>query len=234
MPEYLHPGVYVQEESSGAKPIEAAGTSTACFVGETSRGRPNYPTFVTSWLQFERLFGTFDKERHLPLAVYHFFLNGGRRAYILRVLPSTTFNEDGSVDRQGAVAATATMTIGGATKALSIVAAGAGRWAENIQISVTQNKYNRALTDWRIFQLNADNKREDLEVFQGFGGKESGDKFYAALINRDSSYIRIEPDSSGMFPEWDTPTVPTTATPPVGTAAAAAAADEPAELAKAT
>ena len=30
---YLAPGVYVEEVSSGARPIEAVGTSTAAFVG---------------------------------------------------------------------------------------------------------------------------------------------------------------------------------------------------------
>ena len=37
MPEYLSPGVYVEEVSGGAKPIEAVGTSTACFIGFTER-----------------------------------------------------------------------------------------------------------------------------------------------------------------------------------------------------
>ena len=86
MPEYLHPGVYVQEESSGARPIEGASTSTAAFVGTAARGRPNYPTFVTSWTQFERIFGGFDKNHPMPLSVYQFFQNGGVRAYIVRVL----------------------------------------------------------------------------------------------------------------------------------------------------
>ena len=30
---YLSPGVYVEEVDSGARPIEAVGTSTAAFVG---------------------------------------------------------------------------------------------------------------------------------------------------------------------------------------------------------
>ena len=33
MPEYLHPGVYVTEIASGAKPIEGVSTSTADLIG---------------------------------------------------------------------------------------------------------------------------------------------------------------------------------------------------------
>jgi len=49
MPEYLAPGVYVEETSFRAKSIEGVGTSTTAFVGPTRRGpvgaalaRPNW------------------------------------------------------------------------------------------------------------------------------------------------------------------------------------------------
>ncbi len=38
MPEYLAPGVYVEEVNTGPRPIEGVSTSTAGFVGETERG----------------------------------------------------------------------------------------------------------------------------------------------------------------------------------------------------
>ena len=37
MPTYLTPGVYVEEVSSGKKPIEGVGTAVAAFVGLTRR-----------------------------------------------------------------------------------------------------------------------------------------------------------------------------------------------------
>ena len=43
MPEYLAPGVYVEEVNTGPRPIEGVSTSTAGFVGETERG-PTRPT----------------------------------------------------------------------------------------------------------------------------------------------------------------------------------------------
>ena len=38
MPEYLAPGVFIEEIERGPRPIEGAATSTAAFLGETERG----------------------------------------------------------------------------------------------------------------------------------------------------------------------------------------------------
>ena len=54
MPEYLAPGVYVEEIHTGPRPIEGVSTSTAGFVGETERG-PTRPTLVTSWPDYQRM-----------------------------------------------------------------------------------------------------------------------------------------------------------------------------------
>ena len=40
---YLSPGVYVEEVSSGSKPIEGVGTAVAAFVGFTEKGPANDP-----------------------------------------------------------------------------------------------------------------------------------------------------------------------------------------------
>ena len=56
MPEYLSPGVYVEEIDAGPKPIAAVATSTAGAVGVTLRG-PTTPTLVTNYGEFVRTFG---------------------------------------------------------------------------------------------------------------------------------------------------------------------------------
>lgn len=40
-PEYLSPGVYVEEVPGASKPIEAVGTSTVGFIGESKKGPVN-------------------------------------------------------------------------------------------------------------------------------------------------------------------------------------------------
>jgi len=92
MPEYLAPGVYVEEIEIGAKPIEGVSTSTVGMVGAAERGKATgLPVLVTSFADFERKYGgflgsQFGKDRYLAYAVDDYFRNGGQRLYIMRVL----------------------------------------------------------------------------------------------------------------------------------------------------
>ena len=99
MPEYLSPGVYVEEIDTGNKPIEGVSTSTAGMVGVTERGPENVPVLVTSNGEFLRIFGGELRlsdftdlggrvHGYLSHAIQGFFVNGGRRSYVVRVLPN--------------------------------------------------------------------------------------------------------------------------------------------------
>ena len=85
MPTYLSPGVYMEEVSSGSKPIEGVGTAVAAFVGFAERGPANQPTLVTNWTQFTQTFGDFVDGSYLAHSVYGYFLNGGGAAYVVRI-----------------------------------------------------------------------------------------------------------------------------------------------------
>jgi phage tail sheath protein FI len=79
MPEYLSPGVYVEEIERGPRPIEGVPTSTAAFLGETERG-PLRPKLVTSYNDYTRWFGNvFADDLYMPHAASGFFDNGGTR-----------------------------------------------------------------------------------------------------------------------------------------------------------
>ena len=85
---YTYPGVYIEEVSSGVRPIESASTSTAAFIGQTKKGS-DAPTLIFSWTDYVNQFGDIqdlgDKPDPMGLAVYTFFLNGGGAAYIVKV-----------------------------------------------------------------------------------------------------------------------------------------------------
>jgi phage tail sheath protein FI len=111
MPEYLSPGVYIQEVPSSLKAIEGVSTSTAAFVGNCARGPvpgfnpfanpPNpprgdfqpaidpTPVLVTTWGDYARLFGQppadLSLNAYLSWAAQAFFNNGGKRLYVARV-----------------------------------------------------------------------------------------------------------------------------------------------------
>lgn len=83
--QFKQPGVYVEEISIAPKSIEGISTSTVGFLGETQKG-PAAPTLVTSWQQFQTVYGGyFGEDKLLPHAVEGFFLNGGQRCYVRKV-----------------------------------------------------------------------------------------------------------------------------------------------------
>ncbi|MCA9559265.1 MAG: phage tail sheath family protein [Myxococcales bacterium] len=85
MAEYLSPGVYVEEVPGASKPIEAVGTSTVGFIGESNKGPVNQVVFCPNWSTFVKNFGDFADSDHLAHAVYGFFNNGGSRCFVLNV-----------------------------------------------------------------------------------------------------------------------------------------------------
>jgi phage tail sheath protein FI len=82
---YLSPGVYVEEVDRGSKPIEAVGTNTVGFLGESMFGPHNQAVLVTNWSQFVKTFGDFTQSTYLAHAVYGFFNNGGSRCFVVNV-----------------------------------------------------------------------------------------------------------------------------------------------------
>jgi uncharacterized protein len=113
MPEYLAPGVYVEEVSYRSKSIEGVGTTTTGFVGPTRYGPVDLPLeVVTSLVEFERTYGDrhrlefwaedasalIDPPQHNYMwhAARAFFENGGKRLYVQRVFRPLEPPPDGS------------------------------------------------------------------------------------------------------------------------------------------
>ena len=98
MPNYYSPGVYIEEVNTGPRPIEAVATAVAAFVGfapYSNHDDANQPVLITSWAQYVEKFGLrkddgrkepFAKDAYMPHAVYGYFLNGGTRCYVVRVV----------------------------------------------------------------------------------------------------------------------------------------------------
>jgi phage tail sheath protein FI len=140
MPEYLSPGVYIEERDSGTRPIEGVGTAMAAFIGMAPAGPANQPVLITNWSQYVDTFGEVEeggrKNPHLPgaylsHAVYGYFLNGGGRCYVARIQPSAKGN--GAGNGKGPVAQIASRAAGGRP---SLQAAPKGTPTQDIQIEV--------------------------------------------------------------------------------------------------
>ena len=204
MPEYLAPGVYVEETEPGPRPIEGVPTSTAGFLGPTQRG-PLEPRLVTGFGEFERLYGGYpDEESYLPFAVRGFFENGGQRAFVARIAPAdasaSTALHDGKI---------------------RVEALGPGGWGDRIALKIEeagaqppgerQARFNLTAMYWDALPPSPISDPTDeadacsvdplkptiLEVYDNLSAAESSDDFYEKRINGDSSLIRVKQTVTG-------------------------------------
>ncbi len=84
MPEYLAPGVYLEETSFQPKPIEGVPTGTTGFIGPCHKGPINRATLVTNLAEFQRAYGSDCGSHYTWHAARAFFEEGGRHLYVAR------------------------------------------------------------------------------------------------------------------------------------------------------
>ncbi len=162
MAEYLHPGVYVEEYDSGAVPMQGVSTSTAGFIGLAERGPVvGQPQLVTSFADYKRMYGGYLSEaragngRFLPYAVEQFFLNGGSRAYIMRVAADGAKNSSAKAG------------------VLKITAANPGEWGDKIRVTITPTSKAKtqvlaaAGADLTLKNADGFNAGDVVELFDG-------------------------------------------------------------------
>ncbi|PWK11521.1 phage tail sheath family protein [Tumebacillus permanentifrigoris] len=178
MPEYLTPGVYVEEFDSGSVPLEGASTSTAGFIGLAERGpSKGMPELVTGFHDFRRIYGSYlskakwEEFRFLAYAVENFFLNGGSRAYIMRVVPENAApaaNFDTKLEDDKL------------PETLLVEAKNEGVWGNQIQVIVRPDSKAKsaikAVVDAAAFKYQLKNSSGfnagDIVLFEGVDGAE--------------------------------------------------------------
>ena len=145
MPEYLSPGVYIEEVPSGVHTITPVSTSIAAFLGRASLGPINKAVHIFSLADYSRNFGDPLPGSDLADSVRLFFLNGGSDCYVVRLA-------------NDALPAAVTLQSLGGTNVLRAVAKAEGVWGNTVRMAV----------DW-----NTTNPDEsfNLRVFQESGGR---------------------------------------------------------------
>ena len=162
------------------KLTELVGAATTAFVGRTIRGPVGRPMLLTSWREYERAFGSHTDPQisFLSHAVKGFFENGGKRAYVVRVAPSSsTF--------AGARLATSD------EEGLSFRAVSVGAWGNSLRVRLEPG----ARTDLRILVLHdrPGQRPELLEDYDNLSFDRNRSNFYLREFNNQSEYLRAEP-----------------------------------------
>jgi phage tail sheath protein FI len=153
MATYQRPGVFIEESLQPlADPAVGSGDYVAAFVGTSTRGGPVGPALVSSWTQFQSLFGDIrTSPDDLHYGVWQYFSNGGHLAYIVRGVNTNAV----------AAALTVNDTQGSPAPTLKLTASSPGAWASD------------STSPTRIYitiQPSTDAARFDLIIEAGTGG----------------------------------------------------------------
>lgn len=199
MPNYLSPGVYMEEVDRGTKPIEAVGTAVAAFIGYTERAETTKngeklslvgkAQLVTNWSQYQQYFGGFIKGAYTPDAVYGYFANGGGICYIVSIKTLGT-----SADPSLTTPALAEIESNDTkpTKALKFTAKEGGPVGNNIAVetkAAPPGDDGKASGEFSVF-VKVDGKV--VEKFDDVDTKAKSDKNVATIINEQSELINVE------------------------------------------
>jgi phage tail sheath protein FI len=179
--ERLHPGVYIQEVSSGVRPIEGVSTSTTAFVGKTQKGSIDRAELVTNFTEFQASYGDFLSDSFVAHAALQYFNNGGKRLYVARVTASAA----------GQGATTASVSIadrqGTPALALQVSALSPGSWANNFSITIG----NSSVDPSNQFRLTVNRGTEPIEILDNLSVNPDALNFVDRAINGRSRYISV-------------------------------------------
>lgn len=184
MTSVTYPGVYMEEVSSGVRPIQAASTSTCAFIGVAERGDIGVARRVFSFTEFTALYGGFLSQDYLAHGVFQFFNNGGSQAYIIRLARDAETAKITLQDRAAAPQDT-----------LEVSASSAGTWGNTLQLRVNSAA---ALDPDNTFDLEVhrfgpgDDEPVLLERFDGLSMDPASPRSVVTVVNSGSAQIRVE------------------------------------------
>ena len=176
MPENF-PGVYVEDVSRATRTISGVATSITAFIGRALIGPVNQPATISSYDDFERIFGGLWLESSLGYAVRDFYRNGGKQAIIVRLFhPAANNITKASL----------------AWDSLALEASSEGSWANGLAIHVdTQVDPNNPDAP-NLFNLTVKNTRNDVvEVFRDLSTTPDSPRFVNDVLATDSNLVRV-------------------------------------------
>lgn len=174
---YTSPGVYVSEKPFTTTTVTGPTTSAAAFIGTALRG-PTSPVLVDSWSTYRSLFGDVSSAYELGYAIYHFFANGGRSAYVARVVgaSATTASANASGNYNGS-----------SGTPFKVKSANEGTWGNNLTADVSAGLVTGSVP---TFNLVVNYSGTEVERWSELSLNPDDSRFINNVINSYSSYVR--------------------------------------------
>lgn len=181
---FTRPGVYVTESPLRSS-VAVANTSTvAAFFGTADRG-PTVPTYVDSWSTYKGLFGDLGPSHDLGYAVYQYFANGGRVAYVDRVIGA-------SATAASSASVTYVPSTGASSRSLfTTTAKNAGVWANALTVTLSAGRVKASPTVYPTFNMSIKLSGTEVEYWSELSVDITDSRYVISVINEYSSYITL-------------------------------------------
>jgi phage tail sheath protein FI len=179
MVQLSYPGVYVEEIPSGVRPIAAASTSIAAFIGVAERGPVGEAVKIFNFTEYQNRYGGFLSGSFLSHAVYQFFNNGGTQCYIVRVAGTNAATANIVLRDRAATNPQASLTI---------FASSPGAWGNQLGV-VIANGTNDPVNEFNLAVFQQD-QLTPLERFDNLALVPGAPNF-VETVAASSRYIRV-------------------------------------------
>lgn len=202
-----YPGLYIEEVSSGVRTIVAVSTSNTAFIDFFPKGPVNQPVRITSFGDFERVFGGLHARSEASYAIKQYYLNGGQIAFVVRA------NAEGP----GTIAPASTKIILTAegtpdgTEVFEVEAINEGEWGNLLQVAVDHetavdpatgakkdNEFNLVV---RLLGMVSGRMQVlQQEVHRNLSMDKASPRSAVEAVKADSRLVRLNDGSGGIRP----------------------------------
>lgn len=183
---YSRFGVYVNEAPLRSAPPRLPSTTSTVgtFLGTADRG-PTAPTLVSSWPEYEKQFGPISPAHDLGYAVYHYFSNGGRAAYVTRVV-----GQGAALASTDGVGFTPDGT-SASVSAFTLTARNPGTWANSLQAVINGGTVRPSSTTLPTFRLTLRLNGKDVETWTDLSLDPNNSRYVDSVLNNFSAYVTV-------------------------------------------
>jgi hypothetical protein len=191
MASYSRPGVFINEVPlPQLVALADNGQARGAFLGAFAQGPTDAPVLIQSWYDFGKTFGSVSDSYPATWSVYSFFANGGRSAYIKRVVGSGATGASVVLrDRAGTPLST-----------LRVTAKSAGTWGNALTAEVTA-------ASTTTFNLIISDANGILEQFTDLSMSTTNSRYCVAYVNSASYYVTLTNLASGTAAPANMPEV---------------------------
>lgn len=190
---YSYPGVYIEEIPSGVHTITGVSTSDTAFVDFFRRGPLDRAIRVSSFAEFERVFGGLNVLSEASYAIQQYFRNGGSVAWVVRVAV-------------GGFASASLILQGGSPpqNTLTIEAASPGVWANNLQVAVDYKTSDPTtlfnLVVREVATVRGKQVVVNSEVHRNLSMNQANSRYAVPVVNEASSLVQLNDEGLGDRP----------------------------------